>query len=119
MVVRAGSICPQSGIRRRTDAAAKGRKQMPKKVNKEIRRLKRTDLQGMLIEKNREVRELKLERDVLIEELRRFQQEYDRIGSADALLGRMGVQAPNGGHTSALEALLNQFESEESSVDIF
>ena len=92
---------------------------MPNKKNREIRKLKRADLQVMLIAKNREVRVLKRERDFLIEEVRRFQREFDEFGSVDAVLTRMGVQVKDGRQVSALEALLNQFENEESAVDIF
>ena len=92
---------------------------MPNKKNREIRKLKRADLQVMLIAKNREVRALKRERDFLIEEVRRFQKEFDEVGSVDALLKRMGVQAKESRQVSAIEALLSQFENEESAVDIF
>lgn len=92
---------------------------MSRKKNREIRKLKRADLQGLLIEKNLEVRARKQERDFLIEEVRRFQKEFDKVGSADAILNRMGVQVKNSRTVTAIEALLNQFENEESVVEIF
>jgi len=92
---------------------------MSRKKNREIRKLKRADLQGLLIEKNLEVRARKQERDFLIEEVRRFQKEFDKVGSADAILNRMGVQVKNSRTVTAIEALLNQYENEESVVDIF
>lgn len=91
-------------------------------TEKEIRRLGRDDLLNMLVSQSSEVRRLRGERDSLITQLRYFEGEFNRVGSLDAILGKMGIRvdaADGAEHISALEELLRQFENEETTQDLF
>ena len=75
----------------------------------------------MLVNQSREVKQLKYERDKLIKKLRYFENEFDKVGSLDAIMSRLGVPSnPDTEHSvSALEELLRQFEGEETTLELF
>ena len=75
----------------------------------------------MLVNQSREVKQLKYERDKLIRKLRYFENEFDKVGSLDAIMSRLGVPSnPDTEHSvSALEELLRQFEGEETTLELF
>lgn len=90
-------------------------------TDKELRKLSREDLLEMLVNQSKEVERLKQEKTVLISQLRHFQAEFQKIGSLDAILNRLGYQpvANTGTTYSALEELLRQYENEESTSELF
>lgn len=91
-------------------------------TEKELRRLSREDLLEMLVNQSKEVERLKQERSILIEQLRYFKKEFNKVGSLDAILTRMGMPDKKNNTSmqlSALDELLLQFENEESTTDLF
>lgn len=91
-------------------------------TDKELRKLRREDLLEMLVNQSREVKELKQERDTLISQVRHFKGEFDKVGSLDAILSRLGVPAGSAqttGQISSMEALLRQFEEEDTTMELF
>lgn len=91
-------------------------------TDKELRKLSREDLLDMLVEQSREVERLKKERSILITQLRFFKAEFEKVGSLDAILNRLGHPASefnSPAQISALDELLLQYENEESTFEIF
>ena len=90
-------------------------------TDKELRKLSREDLLEMLVTQSKEVERLKQEKATLINQLRYYQSEFQKIGSLDAILIRMGCQPADNSSKleSALDALLREYESEESTSEIF
>ena len=90
-------------------------------TDKELRKLSREDLLEMLVTQSKEVERLKQEKATLINQLRYYQSEFRKIGSLDAILIRMGCQPAVNTITveSALDVLLREYESEESTSEIF
>lgn len=91
-------------------------------TDKELRKLSREDLLDMLVEQSREVERLKKERSILITQLRFFKAEFEKVGSLDAILNRLGHPASefnSPAQISALDELLLQYENEESAFEIF
>ena len=91
-------------------------------TDKELRKLSREDLLDMLVEQSREVERLKKERSILITQLRFFKAEFEKVGSLDAILNRLGYPASefnSPAQISALDELLLQYENEESAFEIF
>ena len=90
-------------------------------TDKELRKLSREDLLEMLVTQSKEVERLKQEKVTLINQLKYYQSEFRKIGSLDAILVRMGCQPADNSRTleSALDALLREYESEESTSEIF
>ena len=90
-------------------------------TDKELRKLSREDLLEMLVTQSKEVERLKQEKVTLINQLKYYQSEFRKIGSLDAILIRMGCQPADNSRTleSALDALLREYESEESTSEIF
>ena len=90
-------------------------------TDKELRKLSREDLLEMLVTQSKEVERLKQEKATLINQLRYYQSEFQKIGSLDAILIRMGCQPADNSNKleSALDALLREYESEESTSEIF
>jgi len=91
-------------------------------TDKELRKLSREDLLEMLVAQSREVERLKKERGILISQLRYYKVEFEKAGSLDAILGRLGYPAPEdhgSGQISALDELLLLFENEQSTSEIF
>ena len=90
-------------------------------TDKELRKLSREDLLEMLVTQSKEVERLKQEKVTLINQLKYYQSEFRKIGSLDAILIRMGCQPAVNTITveSALDVLLREYESEESTSEIF
>ena len=90
-------------------------------TDKELRKLSREDLLEMLVTQSKEVERLKQEKVTLINQLKYYQSEFRKIGSLDAILIRMGCQPADNGSTleSSLDALIREYESEESTSEIF
>ena len=90
-------------------------------TDKELRKLSREDLLEMLVTQSKEVERLKQEKATLINQLRYYQSEFRKIGSLDAILVRMGCQPADNGSTleSSLDALIREYESEESTSELF
>ena len=90
-------------------------------TDKELRKLSREDLLEMLVTQSKEVERLKQEKATLINQLRYYQSEFRKIGSLDAILVRMGCQPSDNGNTleSSLDALIREYESEESTSELF
>ena len=90
-------------------------------TDKELRKLSREDLLEMLVTQSKEVERLKQEKVTLINQLKYYQSEFRKIGSLDAILIRMGCQPAVNTITleSALDALLREYEGEESTSEIF
>lgn len=91
-------------------------------TDKELRKLSREDLLEMLVAQSREVERLKKERGILISQLRYYKVEFEKAGSLDAILGRLGYPAPEdhgSEQISALDELLLLFENEQSTSEIF
>ena len=90
-------------------------------TDKELKKLSREDLLEMLVSQSKEVERLKQEKTVLISQVRHFQAEFQKIGSLDAILNRLGYQGvtPPGTTYSALDELLLQYENEESTSELF
>ena len=90
-------------------------------TDKELRKLSREDLLEMLVTQSKEVERLKQEKVTLINQLKYYQSEFRKIGSLDAILVRMGCQPADNGSTleSSLDALIREYESEESTSEIF
>jgi phosphopentomutase len=90
-------------------------------TDKELRKLSREDLLEMLVTQSKEVERLKQEKVTLINQLKYYQSEFRKIGSLDAILIRMGCQPAVNTITveSALDVLLREYESEDSTSEIF
>ena len=90
-------------------------------TDKELRKLSREDLLEMLVTQSKEVERLKQEKVTLINQLKYYQSEFRKIGSLDAILVRMGCQPSDNGNTleSSLDALIREYESEESTSELF
>ena len=90
-------------------------------TDKELRKLSREDLLEMLVTQSKEVERLKQEKVTLINQLKYYQSEFRKIGSLDAILIRMGCQPAVNTITveSALDVLLREYESEESTSELF
>ena len=90
-------------------------------TDKELRKLSREDLLEMLVTQSKEVERLKQEKVTLINQLKYYQSEFRKIGSLDAILIKMGCQPADNTSKleSALDALLREYESEESTSEIF
>lgn len=91
-------------------------------ADKELRKLSREDLLKMLVNQSREVKRLKQDRDNLISQLRYFRNEFDKVGSLDAIISRLGIPSFNSEpdhESSALEELLRYFEEEETTLEVF
>ena len=90
-------------------------------TDKELRKLSREDLLEMLVTQSKEVERLNQEKVTLINQLRYYQSEFRKIGSLDAILIRMGFQPADNSSTleSALDALIRDYESEESTTELF
>ena len=91
-------------------------------TDKELRKLSREDLLEMLVVQSREVERLKKERGILISQLRYYKAEFEKAGSLDAILSRLGYPAPENigsEHISALDEHLLLFENEQSTSEIF
>ena len=90
-------------------------------TDKELRKLSREDLLEMLVSQSKEVERLKEEKISLIKQLKYFQGEFQKAASLDAILSRMGYPPMNNSSSpeTALDELLHQYESEESTSDFF
>ncbi len=90
-------------------------------TDKELKKLSREDLLEMLVTQSKEVERLKQEKVTLINQLRYYQSEFRKIGSLDAILIRMGFQPADNSSAleSALDALIRDYESEESTTELF
>ena len=90
-------------------------------TDKELRKLSREDLLEMLVTQSKEVEKKKKKKVTLINQLKYYQSEFRKIGSLDAILIRMGCQPAVNTITveSALDVLLREYESEESTSEIF
>ena len=87
-------------------------------TDKELRKLSREDLLEMLVSQSKEVERLKEEK---IKQLKYFQGEFQKVGSLDAILIRMGYPSMNNSSSpeTALDELIRQYENEESTSEFF
>ena len=83
-------------------------------TDKELRKLSREDLLEMLVSQSKEVERLKEEKISLIKQLKYFQEEFQKVGSLDAIL--MNNSSSPG---TALDELIRQYENEESTSEFF
>jgi len=90
-------------------------------TDKELRKLSREDLLEMLVSQSKEVERLKEEKISLIKQLKYFQGEFQKVGSLDAILIRMGYPPMNNSSSpeTALDELIRQYENEESTSEFF
>ena len=75
----------------------------------------------MLVSQSKEVERLKEEKISLIKQLKYFQGEFQKVGSLDAILIRMGYPSMNNSSSpeTALDELIRQYENEESTSEFF